>query len=222
MKWNATNIVTLFFYPHELTKIVLKSSSKYYCTKKHYLALRTEPKKFFLFFRVIYHTGQDQRVPTFIFFSALRDFFFRKNNFSPKGPPAIFWCFASEWMLKNPKGSSLSVFFGIVRFFHENKNFCFLQFFVLRQNGCWKTSKGPPFSFSALWDFSAPGARASEPRCATRSIFSFFWICNFFENFFLKNFRFSSTVIENTWHLEVFLLFLSLGHGADLGRSRLV
>ena len=26
-----------FFYPHELTKIVLKSSTKYYCTKLHYL-----------------------------------------------------------------------------------------------------------------------------------------------------------------------------------------
>ena len=35
MKWNATIIVTLFsiFYPHELTKIVLKSSTKYYGVK---------------------------------------------------------------------------------------------------------------------------------------------------------------------------------------------
>ena len=29
-----------------------------------------------------------------------------------------------------------------------------------------------------------------------------------------------STVKENTRHLEVFMLFLSLGYGADLGRSR--
>ena len=33
---------------------------------------------------------------------------------------------------------------------------------------------------------------------------------------------FSGTVEENTWHLEVLLLFLSLIYGADLGRSRLV
>ena len=77
-----------------------------------------------------------------------------------------------------------------------------LQFFdVLRQNGCWKTPKGPPFSFSAVRlfskiyspkgppstatkmltisevsPFSAPGARASEPRRATRSIFFAFSI----------------------------------------------
>ena len=30
------------------------------------------------------------------------------------------------------------------------------------------------------------------------------------------------TVEENTWHIEVILLFLSLRYGADLGRSRLV
>ena len=38
MKWNATIIVAfLFFNSHELTKIVLKSSTKYYCTKLHYM-----------------------------------------------------------------------------------------------------------------------------------------------------------------------------------------
>ena len=96
-------------------------------------------------------------------------------------------------MLKNPKGSPLSVFFGIVRFFPENENFCFLQFFhVLRQNGCWKTSKGPPFSFSALWDFSAPGP--------------IFWVCNFFEKFF-KKLRFSSTVKEYLTLGSLFAIF---------------
>ena len=29
-------------------------------------------------------------------------------------------------------------------------------------------------------------------------------------------------VEENTWHIEVFLLFLSLRYGTDLDRSRLV
>ena len=32
----------------------------------------------------------------------------------------------------------------------------------------------------------------------------------------------AGTVEENTWHIEVLLLFLSLRFGADLGRSRLV
>ena len=38
MKWNATIIGTLFFYPHEPTKIVLKNSTKFDCTKLHHLA----------------------------------------------------------------------------------------------------------------------------------------------------------------------------------------
>ena len=38
------------------------------------------------------------------FFSELRLF---EKKFPPKGPPSIFWCFATEWMLKNPKGSPL-------------------------------------------------------------------------------------------------------------------
>ena len=43
---------------------------------------------------------------------ALLDFF---RFFNPKGPLQCFCCFATEWMLKNPKGSPLSFFFGIVR-----------------------------------------------------------------------------------------------------------
>ena len=36
MKWNANiKVAFLFFNPHVLTKIVLKSSTKYYCTKLH-------------------------------------------------------------------------------------------------------------------------------------------------------------------------------------------
>ena len=45
MKWNATIIVT-FLNPHELTKIVLQSSTKFYGPKLNHLALRTEPKRF--------------------------------------------------------------------------------------------------------------------------------------------------------------------------------
>ena len=46
-----------------------------------------------------------------------------------------------------------------------------------------------------------------------------------FKKTFQKNFLFFphvGFVEENTWHIEVLLLFLSLRYGADLGRSRLV
>ena len=54
--------------------------------------------------------------PPFRFFLALCDFF--QKFFPTKGSPLrYFGSFATEWILKNPKGSSLSVFFGIVRLF---------------------------------------------------------------------------------------------------------
>ena len=36
--------------------------------------------------------------------------FFKKHFFTTKGPLHFFWSFATEWMLKSPKGSSFSVF----------------------------------------------------------------------------------------------------------------
>ena len=50
-----------------------------------------------------------------------------------------------------------------------------------------KPQRVPPFSFSALRDFSAPGARASGPRRATRSIFL---VCKFFKKKIRKIFHF--------------------------------
>ena len=38
-----------FFNPHELTKIVLQSSTKFYGVKLKHLAQRTEPKRVVLF-----------------------------------------------------------------------------------------------------------------------------------------------------------------------------
>ena len=44
--------------------------------------------------------------------------------FPPKGPPSIFFrSFATERMLKNPKGSSLSVFFRHCETFFQKKIF---------------------------------------------------------------------------------------------------
>ena len=67
-----------------------------------------------------------------------------------------------------------------------------------------KPQRVPPFSFSALWDVSAPGARASEPRRATRSSFL---VCNFFKKKFSKNFRFSTTVKEYLTLGSLFAIF---------------
>ena len=126
--------VPVLLRPPELTKEFYESSTKYYCTKLHHLAWRTEPKRFFLFSRVTYHTGRDQRVPLSVFFGIVR-LFFRKKNF-PKGSP--FNVLQQNGCWKIPKGPPFN-FFGIVRFFSE-KNFpkwSPFQFFdVLRQNGC--------------------------------------------------------------------------------------
>ena len=104
-----------FFNPHELTKIVLQ---KFYKIILH---------------RVTYHTRRDQRVPPSNFFRHCETFFL--GIFFPQRSPLQFLCcFATEWMLENPKGSPLSVFFG-TEIFSENKNFSPVQFFdVLRQN----------------------------------------------------------------------------------------
>ena len=54
-------------------------------------------------------------------FSALWDFFSK----SSKGPPSIFWCFATEWMLKKPKGPPFYIF----RHYETVKNSHFAFFF---------------------------------------------------------------------------------------------
>ena len=116
--------------------------------------------------------------PPFIFFGTARLFFEKK--IPRRVPPAFFWCFATEWMLKNPKGS--------------------------------------PFQFFRHCEtLASQGLALAGPGEPLGPFFEYV----IFRNFFFKKNRISSTVKKNTWHLEVFLLFLSLGYGADLGRSRL-
>ena len=50
---------SFFFNPHELTKIVLKSSTKFNGVNLKHLAHGTEPKNLFLFFSVTFNTGRD-------------------------------------------------------------------------------------------------------------------------------------------------------------------
>ena len=71
-----------------------------------------------------------------------------------------------------------------------------------------KLPKGPLLHFSALCDLQE--TKKIRQRIHKK-----------FDNFF-QFFPHTGTVEENTRHLEVLLLFLSLRYGADLGRSRLV
>ena len=61
------------------------------------------PPCIFLMFCDRMDVGKSQRVPISVFFGIVR--LFCENFFS-----SIFSCFATEWMLKNLKGSPLSVF----------------------------------------------------------------------------------------------------------------
>ena len=90
----------------------------------------------------------------FQFFFGIVRFFSRKWKFLFS---SIFSCFATEWMLKNLKGSTLSVF----------------------------------RHFETL----------------ARHSVHFFWVCNFFEKFFFKKFRFSSTVKEYLTLGSLFAIF---------------
>ena len=134
--------------------------------------------------------GKPQRAPLTVFFGTVRFFpkikIFPPSVFwcfaaewmlkNPKGSPlSVFWCFAAEWMLKNPKGSPLSIFrhceiFSEICFFSEGSP---LQ---LRQK-CWQFRKCPLLARQGL-ALAGPGAPLGP----------FFWVCNFFENFFFKKF----------------------------------
>ena len=184
----SDSFFSFFFNPHELTKIVLKSSTKYYCTiwpselnqkcfscfpAQHTIPGETKGSPFnffrhcetfrnncfppkgplFIFFAVLRQNGcwKIPKGPPFQFFGIVRLFFW--NFFLSKGSPLQFlWYFTTEWLCKNPEGLPLSVFFGIVRFFPNIKNFppsifwCFATEWMLNPSP-------PPFSFSALWDF---------------------------------------------------------------------
>ena len=96
--------VSVFLRPPELTKIVLpkglqnfQKTPKCTCWPKELnqkgfprnIQYRTRPKGPFFWHCAI---------------------FFKETFSTTKGPLQFFWSFATEWMLKNPKGSSLSVF----------------------------------------------------------------------------------------------------------------
>ena len=72
-------------------------------------------QKFATSFYIIWKTPRYLRVLPLSTFR-LCETFFSKKKF-PKGPPSTFWSFPTERMLKNPKGSPLSVFLALWDFF---------------------------------------------------------------------------------------------------------
>ena len=84
---------------------------------------------------------------------------------------------------KSRRVPPFSFFAALWDFFPEIKKIFFNFFMFCDRMDVEKPQRVPPFSFSALWDVSAPGARPSEPRRATRSIFL---VCNFFKKKFEK------------------------------------
>ena len=98
-------------------------------------------------------------------------------------------------MLENPKGFLLSVFSALWDFFPKIKKNFFLNFFMLCDRmDVEKPQRVPPFSFSALWDVSAP-------------LGPIFLVCNFFKKKFSKNFRFSTSVKEYLTLGSLFAIF---------------
>ena len=129
-----------------------------------------------VFPRNISYRARPKSPPFQFFFGTVRHFFriFFRNFFSSKGPPCIFFdVLRQNGCWKNSKGFLLSVFFGIVRFYPENKkNFssifsCFATEWML------KNLKGSPLSVFR--------------HCETLARHSvLFLVCNFFKKKFEK------------------------------------
>ena len=127
-KWNATIIRTIFFNPHELTKRVLRKFYEILWCQNELFGLAKSTKKVFPVFQRNIDNWARLRGSPFQFL-VLWDFF--SQFFLQRVPFNFFWCLATKWMLKNPKGYRFGLFRHCETFFPE-KNF---------PKGC------PPFNF---------------------------------------------------------------------------
>ena len=146
-------IFHFFFDTPEVTKIVLPKGLQNF--KKTPNCTRW-PKKLKQkgFPRNIQHTiPDDTKGSPPLSFLRHCEIFFREKN-SLKGPPSIFWSFATESMLKNTKGSPLSVFRHcgsfFPKFFFPPKGPPFNFFDILQQIGFLKSQRVPPFRFFGI------------------------------------------------------------------------
>ena len=108
-------------------------------------------------------------------------------------------------MLKNPKGSPLSVFFRHCEIFSRKWKFLFSSIFsCFATEWMLKNLKGSSFSvFRHCETLARQGLALASPGAPL----GFFWACNFFENFFFKKFRFSSTVKDYLTLGSLFAIF---------------
>ena len=103
-------------------------------------------------------------------FLALRDFF---EIFKTQMAPFIFCSFATEWMLKNPKGSAFQFFWRFKTFF---------QFF--------STESAPPSIFLMICDRMDEKSQSVPPGAPIRSNFWVFGYCR--REYFLRRMIFLS------------------------------
>ena len=127
------------------------------------MAQGTEPKRFFLFVRVTYNTGRDERVPFTVFFGIVQLFF-------QKIPKAPFLEFCERmYVEKSHKVAPFSFFSAWWGFFKEKraqyfdtlKSFCYFWASDWRQLGpvltcfrCHGTYENRPFCFSPVFNFN--------------------------------------------------------------------
>ena len=125
--------------------------------------------------------------PPFQFFSALRDIFFGiffRNFFSSKGPPCIFLMFCDRMDVGKSQRVPPFSFFGIVRFFPENKkNFFSSIFSCFATEWMLKNLKRSPLSVFRHCETLAP-------------LGPIFLVCNFFKKFSI--FDFCKRILD-TW-----------------------
>ena len=83
------------------------------------------PFRFLPFLRNLQNRKTPKRPPFQFFFGTVRIHFSKIFNFSKESPLRIFWYFATESMLMNPKGSPLFIFWHYATFskFFQRKNF---------------------------------------------------------------------------------------------------
>ena len=108
-------------------------------------------------------------------------------------------------MLENPKGFLLSVFFGIVRFYPENKKKFSSIFSCFATEWMLKNLKGSPLSvFRHCETLARQGLAVASPGAP---LGPFFLVCNFFKKKISKNFQFSTTVNEYLTLGSLFAIF---------------
>ena len=131
--------------------------------------------------------------PPFNFFRHRETFFFRKF-FPPKGPPCIFLMFCDR--MDVGKSQRVPPPFSFFRhceiFFPKIKIFFFNFFMFCDRMDVEKPQRVPPFSFRHCETLARQGLALAGPGAPLGPV------CNFSKKIFSKNFRFSSTVKENT------------------------